>query len=44
MINDLSEFKRTSDIIVANRMATELNDVKLRFTQEIYLTLIGVGP
>ena len=37
VVNDLSEFKRCSDIIVTNRMASELSDVIDRvFTRDVF--------
>ncbi len=39
VINDLNKFKELSDVIVANRMHNELNDVqKIVFTRDIYNT------
>ena len=38
IINDLESFKKNSDLVVANRLSVELDDIKEKvFTRDIYL-------
>ena len=40
VIKNLNEFKKVSELIVANRVTDEIQDVRTKFILEIYLTLI----
>ena len=42
VITDLEEFKSMSDIIVSNRLCSELNDVEEKYTLGIYIIEINV--
>jgi len=39
VVNDLTEFKKQSDIIVANRMTDEINDIMSKvYTRDLFKT------
>lgn len=40
VINDLDEFKRLPDLIIANRRSASLDDVEGKYSQETYLEMI----